>query len=161
MLFMNCSSLFCQGLPFLTQCDFFQVQGCMFLCAWSCAASLSLWMPSLIMTYDYDTLIAPSPIKKKKKYLATCDLFCGGMWDLISFDQGLNLGGHPAPSRQSFCPWNLEPDIQIFSQIFRNLDSSDVLIQHTIWLFLKASSMFFLHSPDVTSPLTFLLFRRF
>lgn len=117
MLFMNCSSLqFNMGF-LLDSLHFFQVQGCMFLCAWSCAAS-SLWMPSFIMTYDYDTLIfAPVPLKKKNIWLHQIFVVACGIWFLTKVwtQAPCNLPSY-------FAPWNLEPDIQIFSQIFRNLD---------------------------------------
>ena len=57
---------FAKGFSFLTHCIFFSNPG-MYVSLFLILCYLSsLWMPSIIVTYDYDTLIfTPVPFRKK------------------------------------------------------------------------------------------------
>lgn len=108
---------FAKGFPFLTHCIFFRSRDV-------CFSVLDLVLPLFLMNaipyYDlwlWYSNLCPSPIKKK--------LFgyTRSLWWHVGSDSLTKVWTQaPCNLPSYFCPWNLEPDIQIFSQIFRNLD---------------------------------------
>lgn len=133
---------FAKGFPFLTHC-IFQVQGCMFLCAWSCAASLPYECHPYYDLWLWYSNLCPSPIKKKK-YLAPTR----SLWWHVGSDSLTKVWTGTLQSPVVFLPLksrarysDIQPDIQ---------ESRPRMSDSTYYLIVpRFQYVFLLHSPEL------------
>ena len=123
---------------------------------WILCCLSSLWMLSLIMTYDYDTLIfAPVPLKK------ILFGYTRSLWRHVG-SGSLTKDWTQAPCNllSYFCPWNLEPDIQLLCVCLCHHTSQESRPRMSWFNILfdcsSASSMFFFFILQSCFSLTFL-----